>query len=82
MKHTGATVPLAVVGFLVPFVAKLAPGNVLARHLVLGPWAPLAVDAVCVAVPGPPEDTAAPFTFGPAWLTHLALRRARGTAAG
>ncbi|WP_224282443.1 hypothetical protein [Streptomyces sp. LS1784] len=53
VKHTGATVPLAVVGFLVPFVAKLAPGNVPVRHLVLGPWVPLAVDAVCVAVPGP-----------------------------
>ncbi|MFJ6619158.1 hypothetical protein ACIQOW_16460 [Kitasatospora sp. NPDC091335] len=38
--------------------------------------------AVCTAVPGPPEGTAAPFTFGLAWSTHLALRRARGVVVG
>ncbi|MFE5098271.1 hypothetical protein ACFRCI_50870 [Streptomyces sp. NPDC056638] len=34
--------------------------------------------AVCSAVPGPSDNTAAPFTFGMAWLTHIALRRAQG----
>ncbi|MBD0673753.1 hypothetical protein BU198_24320 [Streptomyces sp. CBMA156] len=88
VKHTGLTIPLAAAGLLVPFVASVTrptarsgPGGVL-RRVVLAPWVPPAVMAVCTAVPGPPEDTAAPFTFGLAWSTHLALRRARGAVVG
>ncbi|MEW1910044.1 hypothetical protein AB0442_16570 [Kitasatospora sp. NPDC085895] len=33
----------------------------------------------CSAVPGPSDNTAAPFTFGLAWLTHLALGRTLGS---
>ncbi|MFD8782118.1 hypothetical protein [Kitasatospora sp. NPDC059599] len=78
VKHAGPTVPLAVAGLLVPFAAGLVPqaGSALARHLLLRPWVPLLVTAVCTAVPGPPEDTAAPFALGLAWLAHLALRAA------
>ncbi|MCG6499778.1 hypothetical protein [Kitasatospora sp. A2-31] len=80
-KHTGPTVPAAVVGPLVPFLAGLAPGSAAVRHALLRVWVPLAVMVVCSAVPGPSDDTAAPFTFGMAWLTHLALGRALGCAA-
>ncbi|WP_327177967.1 hypothetical protein OG599_23605 [Streptomyces sp. NBC_01335] len=78
VKHTGLTVPLAVAGLLVPLLAGLAPGTAAAQQVLLRVWIPLAVVLVCTAVPGPAEDTAAPFTFGTAWLTHLALRRALG----
>ncbi|MCX5141916.1 MULTISPECIES: hypothetical protein [unclassified Streptomyces] len=78
VKHTGLTIPLAVAGLLVPLLARLAPGTAAVQNLVLRVWIPLAIMLVCSAIPGPAEDTAAPFTFGMAWLTHLALRRALG----
>lgn len=77
VKHLGLTVPCAVIGLLLPFLARLAPGRAAVRHALLRVWIPLALMVVCSAIPGPPEDTAAPFTLGMAWLTHLALRRAR-----
>ncbi|MGW2279665.1 hypothetical protein [Streptomyces sp. NPDC001770] len=76
VKHTGLTIPLAVAGLLVPFLAGLAPDTPAAQRVLLGVWIPLAVVLVRTVVPGPAENTAAPFTFGTAWLTHLALRRA------
>lgn len=77
-KHTGLTIPSAAIGLLVPFLAELAPGSTAVRHTLLRVWIPLAVMVICAAVPGPADNTAAPFTFGMAWLTHIALRRARG----
>ncbi|WP_380282998.1 hypothetical protein [Kitasatospora purpeofusca] len=76
VKHTGLTVPLAVLGLLVPWLAARAPALSAVRHALLRAWIPLAVMVVCSLVPGPADNTAAPFTFGMAWLTHLALRRA------
>ncbi|MFB7620705.1 hypothetical protein [Kitasatospora sp. NPDC056181] len=78
VKHTGATVPCAVLGLLLPFLTRAAPGSAAVRHLLLRVWAPVAVMAVCSAVPGPADDIAAPFTFGLAWLAHLAVGRALG----
>ncbi|MFD9606940.1 hypothetical protein ACFVRD_40355 [Streptomyces sp. NPDC057908] len=77
-KHTGLTIPFAVIGLLVPFLARLAPGSAAVQHTLLRVWIPLAVMAICSAIPGPSGNTAAPFTFGTAWLTHVALRRALG----
>ncbi|MFF2659948.1 hypothetical protein ACFVUH_21615 [Kitasatospora sp. NPDC058032] len=78
VKHAGLTAPLAVLGLLVPWAAALAPGRPVVRRALLRVWIPLAVMVLCSLVPGPADDTAAPFTFGMAWLTHLALRRALG----
>ncbi|MFG2598714.1 hypothetical protein [Streptomyces sp. NPDC048462] len=78
VKHTGLTIPLAVIGLLVPLLARLAPNSAALQHVVLRVWIPLAIMVVCSAIPGPAEDTAAPFTFGMAWLTHIALSRALG----
>ncbi|MFF8769367.1 hypothetical protein [Kitasatospora sp. NPDC015120] len=87
VKHTGLTVPLAVLGLLVPWLAALArpasgappaPGAAAVRRALLRVRTPLAVMVVCSLVPGPADNTAAPFTFGMAWLTHLVLRRALG----
>ncbi|MFF2751477.1 hypothetical protein ACFVVA_38825 [Kitasatospora sp. NPDC058048] len=82
-KYTGLTLVLAVAGLLVPLLAGLAPRAAVVRHALLRVWIPLAVMLVCTAIPGPPEDTSAAFTFGMAWLTHLALGHAlrRGPAA-
>jgi hypothetical protein len=75
-KHAGLTIPCAVIGLLVPFLARRAPGSALIANVLLRVWIPLAVLAVCSAVPGPSDTTAAPFTIGLAWLSHLAVRRA------
>lgn len=77
-KHTGLTTPSAVTGLLVPFLARTAPGSAAMQHTLLRIWIPFAVMVVCSAVPGTSDNTAAPFTFGMAWLTHIALRRALG----
>ncbi|MEW2488207.1 hypothetical protein [Streptomyces sp. NPDC048411] len=77
-KHTGLTIPFAVIGLLVPFLARLAPGSAAVQHTLLRVWIPFAVMTVCSAVPGPSDNAVAPFTFGMAWLTHIALRRALG----
>ncbi|MFT9476991.1 hypothetical protein [Streptomyces sp. Mo3] len=78
VKHTGLTIPFGVIGLLVPFLSRLAPGSTAVHHTLLRGWAPLAVMATCSAIPGPADNTALPFTFGMALLTHIALRRARG----
>ncbi|MFE6866215.1 hypothetical protein ACFVFS_06630 [Kitasatospora sp. NPDC057692] len=75
-EHTGLTVPLAALGLLVPWLAARAPVRPAVRRAVSRVRTPLAVMVVCSLVPGPADNTAAPFTFGMAWLTHLALRRA------
>ncbi|MGW3043514.1 hypothetical protein ACWC9T_26495 [Kitasatospora sp. NPDC001159] len=80
VEHAGLTIPLAVAGLAVPALSKILPDGAVVRQLLLRAWVPLAVIAVCSAVPGPAEDTAAPFAFGMAWLTHLALRHAVGGA--
>ncbi|MFE5581158.1 hypothetical protein [Kitasatospora sp. NPDC056531] len=80
VKHAGLTVPLAAAGFAVPLLSKLLPGRPVVRQVLPRVWVPLAAVVVCAAIPGPAEDTAAPFTFGMAWLTHLALRHAVGRA--
>ncbi|MFF2953442.1 hypothetical protein ACFVVU_19090 [Kitasatospora sp. NPDC057965] len=80
VEHAGLTAPLAVLGLLVPWTDALAPGRPVVRRALQRVWTPLAVMVVCSLVPGPADDTAAPFTFGMAWLTHLALRRALGRA--
>ncbi len=72
VKHAGLTVLFGVVGFLLPLV----PGSAAVRRVALRVWVPLAVVVICSAIPGPPENSAAPFTFGIAWLTHIALQRA------
>ncbi|MFJ1551523.1 hypothetical protein [Streptomyces sp. NPDC088246] len=77
-KHTGLTIPFAVFGLLVPFLTRLAPGSAAVQRTLLRIWFPLAAMAICSAIPGPAGNTAAPFTFGTAWLTHIALRRAPG----
>jgi hypothetical protein len=77
-KHTGLTIPAAVLGLLVPLLARLAPGSAVVRFALLRIWIPLAVMVVCSVVPGSSDTTAAPFTFGMAWLTHLALAHALG----
>jgi hypothetical protein len=80
VKHAGPTIPLAVAGLAVPALSKILPDGAVVRQVLLRAWVPLAVMAACTAVPGPAEDTAAPFTFGLAWLTHLTLRHAVGRA--
>ncbi|MFE4413117.1 hypothetical protein ACIQFZ_38580 [Streptomyces sp. NPDC093064] len=77
-KHTGLTIPFAVTGLLVPFLTRLAPGSAAVQHTLLRVWIPFAVMAICSIIPGPSDNTVAPFTFGMAWLTHIALRRALG----
>ncbi|MFJ9676596.1 hypothetical protein ACIRP2_00840 [Streptomyces sp. NPDC101194] len=77
-KHTGLTIPFAVIGLLVPFLTRLAPGSTAVRHTLLRVWIPLAVMVICSVIPGPADNAVAPFTFGMAWLTHVALWRARG----
>ncbi|MFI6060688.1 hypothetical protein [Streptomyces sp. NPDC051286] len=77
-KHTGLTIPFAVFGLLVPFLTRLAPGSTAVQHTLLRVWIPLVVMVICSAIPGPADNTATPFTFGMAWLTHIALRRALG----
>ncbi|MFE2171212.1 hypothetical protein ACFXB3_40040 [Streptomyces sp. NPDC059447] len=77
-KHTGLTIPFGVIGLLFPFVSRLALGSTAVQHILLRVWIPLAVMVICSAIPGPADDTAVPFTFGLAWLTHIALRRAWG----
>ncbi|MER5349350.1 hypothetical protein ABT093_03310 [Kitasatospora sp. NPDC002551] len=76
VKHTGPTVPLAVLGLVLPWSAGLVRGVPAVRRILLSVRVPLAVMVLCSLVPGPAENTAAPFTFGMAWLAHLALRRA------
>jgi hypothetical protein len=80
VKHAGPTIPLAVAGLAVPALSRILPDTAVVRQVLPRAWVPLAVTVVCAAVPGPAEDTAAPFTFGLAWLTHLALRHAAGRA--
>ncbi|MEV5008700.1 hypothetical protein [Streptomyces sp. NPDC055692] len=77
-KHTGLTIPFAVTGLLVPFLTRLAPGSAAVQHTLLRVWIPFAVMAICSIIPGPSDNTVAPFTFGMAWPTHIALRRALG----
>ncbi|MFE4336378.1 hypothetical protein ACFRQM_45655 [Streptomyces sp. NPDC056831] len=77
-KHTGFTTPFAVIGLLMPFLTRLAPSSAAVQHTLLRVWIPFAVMAICSAIPGSSDNTAAPFTFGMAWLTHIALRRALG----
>ncbi|MCX4851638.1 hypothetical protein [Streptomyces sp. NBC_00893] len=81
-KHTGLTIPFAVIGLLVPFLTRLAPGSAAVQHTLLRVWIPLAVMVICAAIPGPADNNAAPFTLGMAWLTHVALRRALGSGPG
>ncbi|MFF2812229.1 hypothetical protein ACFVT2_34655 [Streptomyces sp. NPDC058000] len=64
VKHTGLTIPFGVIGLLVPFLRRLAPGSTAVHHTLLRVWTPPAVMAICSAVPGPADNTALPSTFG------------------
>ncbi|MFF7453358.1 hypothetical protein [Kitasatospora sp. NPDC008115] len=76
LKHRGLTVPLAVLGLLVPWLAARTRGTSAVRRVLTRIWVPLAVMAISSLAPGSADSTAAPFAFGMDWLTHLALRRA------
>lgn len=88
VNHGGGTIPLGIAGLFTPdltlFVGpsgsheagQLPRGRVPGYNLVHRPVVPLLRLAVCVVLPDPPGT--ALFTFGIAWLLHIALDRALG----
>ncbi|WP_326700503.1 DUF4260 domain-containing protein [Streptomyces sp. NBC_01754] len=90
VKHGGWVIPLAVLGLVVPDLSffagasgehrpgQLPRGTVAVYNLVHRPLVPLVLMVPPAALADGPGDNAAPFTFGLAWLTHIALDRAMG----
>ncbi|MFF1698399.1 DUF4260 family protein [Streptomyces sp. NPDC058257] len=90
VKHTGWVIPLGLLGFVAPdlsfFVGASGPhqhgqlprATVGAYNLVHRPAGPLALMTVVALLADGPGQNAAPFTFGLAWLLHIALDRALG----
>lgn len=90
VKHVGWVVPLAVLGFVLPdlsfFVGasgahapgQLPRGTTRVYNLVHRPVVPIVVMAIPAVLAEGPGDNAAPFTFGLAWLLHIATDRSLG----
>ncbi|MEU6672637.1 DUF4260 family protein [Streptomyces sp. NPDC046925] len=90
VKHAGWVIPLGVLGFIAPdlsfFVGASGPhrhgqlprGTVGAYNLVHRPVGPLVWMTVVALLADGPGQNAAPFTFGLAWLLHIALDRSLG----
>jgi hypothetical protein len=90
VKHAGWVIPLALLGLIGPdlsfFVGASGPhqhgqlprGTVPVYNLLHRPLAPLAVMTVSALLSDGPGDNAAPFTFGLAWMLHIALDRSLG----
>lgn len=88
VKHGGWVIPAVVAGGLVPDLSflvdasgphrpgQLPRGTVRAYNLLHRPILPIVVMAIPVALGA--GGTAVPFTFGLAWLAHIALGRAVG----
>ena len=90
VKHAGWVIPLAVLGFIAPdlsfFVGASGPhqqgqlprGTVGAYNLVHRPIVPVVLMTIPALLADGPGDNAAPFTFGLAWMLHIALDRSLG----
>ncbi|EDY53208.1 hypothetical protein [Streptomyces clavuligerus] len=90
LKHQGWVIPSALVGAALPLLPRLlgragehGPGQLPAaavplHNLLNRAPIPFAVMVVFSFLGDKPEDIAAPFTFGMAWLTTIALGRAAG----
>ncbi|MGW0826305.1 hypothetical protein [Streptomyces sp. NPDC002845] len=90
VKHMGWVIPAAVLGAVLPFVARsaglgqahepgqLAPRAVPLHNLLNRAVIPFSIMVVFSFLGDRPEDIAAPFTFGMSWLTTIALARALG----
>ncbi|MFF9273794.1 DUF4260 family protein [Streptomyces griseosporeus] len=90
VKHAGWVIPLALLGFVLPdlsfFVGASGPhqhgqlpaGTVRVYNPLHRPIVPIVVMAIPAALADGPGDNAAPFTFGLAWLLHIALDRSLG----
>ncbi|MGZ2356726.1 DUF4260 domain-containing protein [Streptomyces sp. 372A] len=88
VNHGGWTIPLGIAGLFAPdltlFIGpsgshgagQLPRGRVPGYNLVHRPVVPLLWLAFCVVLPDPPGT--ALFTFGLAWLLHIAVDRALG----
>jgi hypothetical protein len=90
LKHGGWSIPLAMLGGIGPDLSFLAgaghphqPGQLPAPAVRLynalhRPWLPLAVIVLFSVYGITPDSGAAGFTFGLAWLTHVAVDRVLG----
>ncbi|MFF9806178.1 DUF4260 family protein [Streptomyces coeruleorubidus] len=90
IKHAGWVIPLGVLGFIAPdlsfFIGASGPhqhgqlprGTVGPYNLVHRPIGPVLWMTVTALLADGPGDNAAPFTFGLAWLLHIAMDRALG----
>lgn len=90
VKHAGWVIPLALLGFVLPdlsfFVGASGPhqhgqlpaGTVRVYNPLHRPIVPIVAMAIPAALADGPGDNAAPFTFGLAWLLHIALDRSLG----
>ncbi|MER6917177.1 hypothetical protein ABT354_36515 [Streptomyces sp. NPDC000594] len=88
-KHQGWVIPGALVGAALPLLPRLVgrgraeagrlPSGLVPAHNLLNRAAiPFGIMVVFTFLGDKPEDIAAPFTFGMAWLTGVALSRAAG----
>ncbi|MER5772447.1 hypothetical protein [Streptomyces sp. NPDC001985] len=90
VKHQGWVIPAAAAGAVLPELSRLAglgerhaPGQLPARavplfNLLHRALPPFGIMVLFSFLGDAPEDIAAPFTFGMAWLTTIALSRALG----
>lgn len=91
VKHGGWSIPLAVLGFLVPDLSFLLgvggeprekgrfPSRMVAVYNVLHrPLIPLVLLVALSFAPTANTAIAAPFTFGLAWLGHICVDRVLG----
>ncbi|CAM5230960.1 membrane protein [Streptomyces spiroverticillatus] len=91
VNHGGGTIPLGIAGFIAPCLTRffgpagphepgqLPRGRVPAYNLVHRPIGPVLVLVVVPFLPGDgPGANVGLFTFGLAWLLHIAADRALG----
>ncbi|MCK1820124.1 DUF4260 domain-containing protein [Streptomyces sp. XM83C] len=90
VKHAGWVIPLALLGLVLPdlsfFVGgsgphrpgRLPAATVRVYNPLHRPILPIIAMAIPAALADGPGDNAAPFTFGLAWLLHIAADRAFG----
>ncbi|MFC4497397.1 DUF4260 family protein [Streptomyces ovatisporus] len=91
VKHGGWSIPMAVLGILVPDLSfllgagsgprergQMPPRMVGVYNLLHRPLIPLVLLVALSFAPTPNTTVAAPFTFGLAWLGHICVDRVLG----
>lgn len=79
IKHMGWVIPAALLGAALPVLSRLLRPRAVPLHNLLNRAVlPFAVMVASSFLGDAPEDIAAPFTFGMAWLTGIAVARAVG----